>query len=461
MKGIVYNCISIFLKHVFSMENTRHIPKRTQSEYKQLSRVVFINHYKTEVSKKKRKKEALKKIRIATAQPEPVYNIADLLNEDVVIWLKHVFKHLFTTKAKFRSYPSHEQDQGVYPLHCAKVGSEKITFTLTADWATDTKESLQIANRMMSHQPDYTIHLGDTYYVAEMAEIADNFLVEDAPWPKGPCGSFSLMGNHEMYTQGTNYYNYLLPALGVYDRTTRKYAGQKASFFALQNQHWIILALDTGYNSIGFPFIWNSFRADCRFEPEQMEWLRANFDFKNDTRGILIITHQQYCSAFEETYNKPGEQLAELIGESREVLWIWGHEHRFSLYGKYKGPNGVTAYGRCIGNGGAPIELEPKKATFSAQAAANKLVCTDEREREQVEEGKNEFALGWNGYTLLELEKEILTLSYHDVNKKLLEEKWTIDLGTAKLKGMSVTRMEMDPGFLFFENKTPQDLIAS
>ena len=66
----------------------------------------------------------------------------------------------------------------------------------------------------------------------------------------------------------------------------------------------------------------------------------------------------QYVSRFDHCYPKPAQQLAEFI--SRPVLWLWGHEHRLAIYEEAKMEGGVTAFGRCIGHGGKPVDL-PRK----------------------------------------------------------------------------------------------------
>jgi predicted phosphodiesterase len=61
---------------------------------------------------------------------------------------------------------------------------------------------------MEQSDPDFTIHLGDVYYVGDDNEVRENFLGEKtspyAPvrWPMGAKGSFALNGNHEMYADG-------------------------------------------------------------------------------------------------------------------------------------------------------------------------------------------------------------------------------------------------------------------
>jgi hypothetical protein len=71
---------------------------------------------------------------------------------------------------------------------------------------------------MKARNPDYTIHLGDVYYVGDRPELKQNCLNEPkskkgVEWQHGSKGSFALNGNHEMYACGTSYFEDFLPAL--------------------------------------------------------------------------------------------------------------------------------------------------------------------------------------------------------------------------------------------------------
>jgi len=88
--------------------------------------------------------------------------------------------------------------------------------------------------------------------------VRENFLGKKtspyAPvrWPTGAKGSFALNGNHEMYADGNGYWKLVLPRMGLKERCSEWGAGQWASFFCLENKHWRIIGLDTGYNSTRF-----------------------------------------------------------------------------------------------------------------------------------------------------------------------------------------------------------------
>jgi len=92
---------------------------------------------------------------------------------------------------------------------------------LAGDWGTGTDIAQQVADFMVSTNPELTIHLGDIYYVGTESEVRQNCFGEDTPaykgvlWKMGTKGSFALNGNHEMYSGGNGYFEDFLPKLGI------------------------------------------------------------------------------------------------------------------------------------------------------------------------------------------------------------------------------------------------------
>lgn len=411
-------------------ENKQETVKRTQADYTTMSHSVALNHLQTEIKKSKHKSKTNR--------------ITDYLTKRIWAWLYYYITSRFGPNYKYTTYSG--ADTGIYPL-----GDEPVSITLTADWATNTPESAAVAESMAKHDPNYTIHLGDTYYVGAPPEIKANFTRPDSPWVRGSKGSFAILGNHEMYARGVAFFKYLLPTLGLKSKNG-KYEGQQAGFFCLENEHWRILGLDTGYHSIGkVPILellpW--FAPNCRLDDLLIDWLieKVKLNDPNDKRGLVILTHHQYISAFRKQgeYTKPAMQLAELIGKERPVLWLWGHEHKLSFYGKAQTNEGIAAYGRCIGHGGMPVELDAKEfEQTDKNYGHNKIVAVDKRTRADAP------GLGYNGYVLLELNGKSLNLSYNDTEEKILTERWTADLKTGIIKGVikdsDVKNLEPLPG---------------
>lgn len=338
----------------------------------------------------------------------------------LVPWLTSYFKYAFSRKHHFLSHVA-AGEQGVYPMGMAD--DRAIRFSIAGDWGTGTAEAHQVASQMSQSNPDYTIHLGDVYYVGDLAEIRENCLGQAADgyqgvtWPRGTQGSFAMIGNHEMYANGDGYFDYLIRTLGIPASRDRF---QQASFFCIQNDVWRILAVDTGYNSVGWPIIGAIpfvnrlpvVGADCRLEEDLIRWLRKLFKTDNKPRATILLTHHQYFSAFAKGYETPARQLREFLS-GHDVIWVWGHEHRFAVYGKASDP-GFNFYGRCIGHGGMPIEIKKPKSQSSAP-----LQFYDERIYKEKDK------LGLNGYLNFELKGDKAVFDYRDLNgKSVLREQF-------------------------------------
>jgi hypothetical protein len=216
-----------------------------------------------------------------------------------------------------------------------------------------------------------------------------------------------------------------LPHLGL--RAGEKMTGQKTSFFCLQNQFWRIIAIDTGYNSVGVPVleqvpVINKIRGvgpDCRLPKPLIDWLVNVVKAEADNRGLILMSHHQYVSGFDDEYHLPAEQLYD-AGVRRPLLWFWGHEHRLAGY-DLCGPRRLKAFGRCVGHGAMPLEpIAPRPGRIVPQFY-------------DAREGEHKY--GVNGHVNLEFGRANLTVSYVDLDGRAsLRETWTVDAdGTVRL----------------------------
>lgn len=350
--------------------------KKPLARFSNLSRVALESHFRT-----------------AMFQKESAYTAKAFLT-----WARDYLRYFLLPKHKFIGYSG--PDNGVYGFPT----NSKIA--LAGDLGTGTEEAAQVGERIQEFGADYTIHLGDVYYVGNTPEIDENFLgvssdegeFEPVRWPRGGIGSFSLNGNHEMYSNGNGYFDVLLPMLG-----------QKASFFCLQNKYWKIVALDTGYYSTGL-------FASAKLPKPLMEWLDKEVFAKDTGQGIILLSHHQPWTAFdyEKGYPAAARQLWEFI--HRPVLWFWGHEHKMILYDKFSVKGSIEAYGRCIGHGGMPINI-----CYAPNAKKAPWQVYDMRSYPNSEG----LHVGFNGHAELEFTERTLGVTYKDLNGKfLLSESW-------------------------------------
>jgi hypothetical protein len=359
---------------------------------------------------------------------------AIFLGKAFLRWAKEFFVHAFRGRQPFPTYPAAEN--GLYPM------DSRVRVALAADWGTGTESAYAVADhiRSLDPGPDFTIHLGDVYYSGTAKEFAEYFLPDNC-WPRGRSRTFVMNANHEMYGGGAGYFGDSKHPEGALKRL-----GQTTSYFCLENRHWRIVALDTGYECsrgggkiantlLGWiPGVGLLLRDRTKLHEAELAWLRNTvFVDPTDRRPVVLLTHHQPVSAFEtDVYPKLVKQLAPYL--DRVAVWIWGHEHKLAGYLPYT-VKGATITGRCIGHGGMPIEL-----AWGDVKDAPKLLFTDERRSANQVDGKE---LGFCGFALADFDDTTLTITYIDeFGTELLRETWVSDDGTLE---HSVSRSLDDP----------------
>lgn len=217
---------------------------------------------------------------------------------------------------------------------------------LVADWGSGLPRAQAVAKHMRAIVEEgksagieqHVMHLGDVYYSGWEKEYRRNFLPY---WPvkEGETGpllrSWCLNGNHDMYSGGHAYYDYLLAE-------PRFAAQKKSSFFSLHNDHWDIFGLDTAHEDAGL-------------RDPQLAWLQAKR--QGSPRRSMLLSHHQLFSVYE----KPSAPLQKKIGkyliEQPVDVWFWGHEHRCVFYHESEG----VKHARLIGHGGVPVYMNHAK----------------------------------------------------------------------------------------------------
>ena len=290
--------------------------------------------------------------------------------------------------------------------------------------------------------------------------MRENFLGEKTSpytpvkWPAGAKGCFALNGNHEMYADGNGYWRMVLPRMGLRDPGSEWGSGQWASFFCLQNEHWRIIGLDTGYNSTSFEWAklpvlqrskWlrktTALKPTCELPEALLAWLTSVVKPDADKRGLILLSHHGSHSAFEGWYQIPARQLAKVI--HRPAIWFWGHEHRLAVYDKYAVKDGIEAYGRCLGHGGMPVGRgsTPDIKDCRWLAWDNRLYPSDE-----------DINVGYNGYVNLSFNGPALHIAYYDQNQtRLITEDWHVDIESGALKGPRLKKALDDPALHYRE----------
>jgi hypothetical protein len=360
------------------------------------------------------------------------------------LWVRNYLAYVFRKKHDFHS-PTASSTLAMYELLDENDSAESVRVSLAGDWGTGTREAESVAAQIRLFDPHFTIHLGDVYYVGDPQSVNENCLGIKNPsnnydavtWPIGSKGAFALNGNHEMYANGIGYFDVLLPRLGPRDARGAM-LGQQTSFFCLQNQYWRIVAIDTGYNSIGVPILSHIplindipfIGGNCKLRDELVDWIRDVVKPGQDQRGLIIVSHHQNYSAFQNQYQKPAQQMWD-AGMRRSVLWFWGHEHRLSGYDLH-GTGDLKSFGRCIGHGGMPVDRGHPMHGPAPIFYDNRL-------------SSNSF--GVNGFVNLTFAGPALATEYKDLDgTTVLSEKWTVDASGA-IQLSSMRKLINDPGF--------------
>jgi hypothetical protein len=338
--------------------------RKNLADFSGLSRLAVASHMRTAASQ-----AHANNIQLRAYTP---WNIAK--------WVTSVGRYWFSKKHAFLSISSYENFM-----------SNSALISVAADWGTGTDEAKRVADTIKFSIPDYTIHLGDVYYVGDEKEIKENFMgikvsdFDPVEWPKGSKGTLAIPGNHEMYANGSGFYDTLLP-----------WINQPVSYFQLTNDYWMILGLDTAYNSTGLG-------ASCEMPDQLMHWLDG-LHLSTEKRRIVVLTHHNPLSAFDTSYPKIAAQLSGLIKQPWPLLWLWGHEHRMAIYEPWN-VAGLNILGSCIGHGGMPFELKkPRNGMPHVQFTDTRKYPNDEG-----------LDVGYNGFAEFAFENESLEIRYKDL----------------------------------------------
>ncbi|MES2950534.1 MAG: metallophosphoesterase [Pseudomonadota bacterium] len=260
-----------------------------------------------------------------------------------------------------------------------------VVLGVVGDWGTGAFEpnaaATKVAQQVGKAHPDYTVHLGDVYY-AGTGEEEENYMTA---WPQGTRGSFTLNSNHEMYNGAQGYFKELARNFPLQNGT---------SYFSLQNDHWLVLGLDTAYHAQR-----SNLYMDGDLGPDQLAWLAGLPKGKR----VLVFSHHEGYSALGKSKTALYQQVAGALGCDPNY-WYWGHLHNGIVYQAMGG-----FHGRCVGHGAIPygdaVELkdDPDVLWYETQRAL------DANYPERV----------LNGYAMLALNGNALSEQLMDENGRV------------------------------------------
>ena len=275
--------------------------------------------------------------------------------------------------------------------------AENAKVLVVGDWATALPQALNVAARIrerLEHPAPgfeyHVIHLGDTYYSGLEDECRRRFLDQWPVAPQADVNSWTLAGNHDIYSGGHGYYEVLL--------ADPRFAAQgRCSYFALANDHWQILGLDSAYQNPD----------EAGLQDPQRAWLSRRVATAGE-RKTMLLSHHQPFSAYEQVNPKLENEVAEAIGDGTVEAWLWGHEHRCTVYNPhiFAARPDVTYYAAMIGHGGVP-QLLPEPGTMNPNQQMIKWEFLD-----YYQVGEDHWSLG--GFAELTFTGGQLEIQYYD-----------------------------------------------
>ena len=293
------------------------------------------------------------------------------------------------------------------------AGSVKIA--IIGDWGTGTypaspegdgQQAADVLRTVNSLNPDYIIHLGDTYYAGTSAgrppanEEKDNMV---DLWQQLTPGFpedrfFTLNSNHEMY--GGTY--------GLYEQALDQpmfAAQQGATYFALQYKNWLIGGIDSAYYSDSITYLKGSLGTPAQDAQYMFLQEFSAFADTNDMTTLLLSHHNPITTFADGLFGSLWNDVTG-TGTLTPDYWYWGHIHLAAVY-KDDAPiwNQLNLVGqvkaRCVGHSAIPVATpwgfsQPENAGAAEWWAAtpkNPAVDNSKLPVQLAERIKNGFAM--------------------------------------------------------------------
>jgi len=312
---------------------------------------------------------------------------------DWVGWATVLYHKLVDGRKKFAW-----QKAPAEPETVAQFGDDA-TIAVFGDWGTGLYGAPVIAETIRTKiTAGFVMHLGDVYYSGTKDEYASRF---SQFWPtRAGALNRALNGNHEMYCGGRPYFDVL--QLAPFH--------QEATYFAYQNENWILAGLDTAYQ-------------DHDITDDQAGWLKQIVAGKGE-RKVVLFSHHQPFSLLDNQGPKLVEKLGSLLSAGSIFAWYWGHEHECVLYDLHPAWN---MYGRCVGHAGMPEFRKDPMGPPVPTRQLRRFARSNEAPSSRVLDGPNPYILGQetqfspHGFITLHFHGKHLTESILDPDGTVFE----------------------------------------
>lgn len=323
----------------------------------------------------------------------------------IISYLSHIERKACKPERRFfGEFYVEEADPNCYRL------PNMVTIALFADWATGTTSSINLLKEVAKFNPDYAIHLGDTYYSGTEDEQRDNLVNPLKKFlPDARC--MTVPGNHDWYS-GNDGISYALKALN-----------QHATFFSLYNDSFQIEACDTGFGDSD-PFLTFTETAhNTKIEHEEMEWHNHRFQqARANKRRVIILSHHMPVAPWAPSGNVGGKLSPinpDLLDQFKDFFdvteaWLFGHDHSFCLMEPYEYKGMVLKRPILIGNGACQYRENTLEHYETEETLEFEDKETPPPKPKPLFPGKFESYLN-NSFVILKLEDDKATLSYYEI----------------------------------------------
>jgi len=245
-----------------------------------------------------------------------------------------------------------------------------VKIAIIGDWGTGTypaspegdgQQAADVLTTANSLNPDYIIHLGDTYYAGtaanrppageEKANMVNLWAQITSGFPAGRF--FTLNSNHEMYGGAYGIYTDALdtPMFATQGGTT---------YFALEYKNWLIGAIDSAFYSPSVTYLKGGL-GDISKDPHQYQFLQ-DFSAYADAGGMttMLMSHHNPITTFADGLF--GTLWDDVTGKGGITpdYWYWGHIHLAAVYSDnadiWQQLNLTTPpKARCVGHSAIPV----------------------------------------------------------------------------------------------------------
>lgn len=230
-----------------------------------------------------------------------------------------------------------------------------LSMALFADFGNGLYAAREVARRIIARAPPYAFHLGDVYYDGTDREFREYFEEPLAPLLR-TTELFMLTGNHEMYSLGAGFQNYIM------QKSSRQFGFQRqnAELFRLRGDGLQIIGLDTMFCDWKGNGVWrgNSPRLDEPTRKILKTWLEEG---DPDGLTILLSSNEPWSIESSDT-TKMLYDIEPYIRRGLIDLWFWGNVHHAALYDAWQFTGAVEHgfVGSCIGHGGYPFYTQKR-----------------------------------------------------------------------------------------------------